>query len=105
MAVNNDYVEFIKDQLSDIGEIETKNMFGGVGFFKDGKMFGMIGNDVFRLKTDEVNKEKFIKAGMKPYFSKSKKKGMPYWEVPENIIEDRSELKKWAEESIAAAHR
>ncbi len=63
-------------------------MFGGIGFFMEGTMFGMIGNDVFRMRVDENNQQDYEKRGIKPSCSGSKKKGMPYWEVPAEILED-----------------
>ena len=103
MAVNENYLEFVLDQLSVFGEVETKRMFGGVGFFHQGLMFGKIGGDTFRLKVDENNKEDFEKRGMKPFVSKTKKKGMPYWEVPLDVLEDKNELAKWASKSYETA--
>lgn len=105
MAVSKDYLLFLEDQLSEFGEIEIKSMFGGAGIFKEGLMIAMIGNESFRLKVDEHNQADFEKRGMKPYFSKKKKKGMPYWEVPIDIIENRTELAKWAQKSYEAALR
>jgi len=55
-------------------------------------MFGKIGGDTFRLKVDESNEQHFENKGMKPYHSEKKKKGMPYWEVPQDVLEDRTEL-------------
>jgi DNA transformation protein len=43
--------------------------------------------------------------GMKPYQSSSKKKGMPYWEVPVSVVEDRKLLSTWASKSIEIALR
>ncbi len=48
----------------------------------------MIGNDVFRMRVDENNQQDYEKRGIKPSCSGSKKKGMPYWEVPAEILED-----------------
>jgi DNA transformation protein len=45
-------------------------MFGGIGFFKDGLMFGMIGRGVLRLKIDETNQADYDAAGMQPMFPK-----------------------------------
>ena len=28
---------------------------------------------------------------------------MPYWEVPAEVVEDKKELKKWADKSVAIA--
>lgn len=105
MAVSEDFLTFIKDQLSDIEGIESKKMFGGIGFFKEGLMFGMIGADQFRLKVDDLNQLEFEERGMKPYFSKRKKKGMPYWEVPANVLEDKDEMAFWANKAYEAAQR
>lgn len=93
----------MKDQLSTFGEVEVKKMFGGFGFFKEGCMFGMIGNNVFRLKVDASNEKDFIEKGMKPYHSDTRKKGMPYWEVPVDILESKPDLARWAEKSFNIA--
>ena len=103
MAVNEEFLSYVKNQLSEFGEIETKKMFGGVGFFKQGLMFAMIGGDTFKLKVDESNKMEFEAKGMKPHHSNSKKKGMPYWEVPVDVLENKSVLAEWAENSFKIA--
>jgi DNA transformation protein len=103
MAVSQEYLDFILDQLEEFGSVETKRMFGGVGIFKEGLMFAKIGGDTFRLKVDDTNKEDFVAKGMKPFFSEKKKKGMPYWEVPVEVIEDKSILAEWANKSYSAA--
>lgn len=103
MAVNAEYLQFILDQLSEFGEVDIKKMFGGIGIFKDGLMFAKIGGDKFRLKVDETNEKQFEDQGMKPYQSEKKKKGMPYWEVPLLVVEDKTELAKWAIQSFEIA--
>lgn len=105
MAISENYLNYITDQLSAFGTFEIKKMFGGVGIFRDGLMFGMIGSDIFRLKVDEENRQDFEEKGMQPFYSEKMKKGMPYWEVPVNVLEDRSELAKWAQKSFKAALR
>ena len=80
-------------------------MFGGIGLFKDGLMFGKIGEDTLRLKVDETNQNQHEEKGMKPFYSEKKKKGMPYWEVPMEVLEDRHELAKWARQSHEIARK
>jgi len=99
MAVNEDFLVYVQDQLSSFGKVEVKRMFGGIGLFKDGVMFGKIGGDTFRLKVDESNKKDFEERGMKPFFSEKKKKGMPYWEVPPEILDNQTKLAEWAKKS------
>lgn len=107
MAVDQNYLDFILDQLSEFGEVETKKMFGGIGFFEQGRMFGMITgkSSCFRLKVDEFNKEDYVAKGMEPLFMKNKKKGMPYWEVPADVLEDKETLAVWVTKSIEASLR
>lgn len=103
MAVDESYLAYILEQLTEMEGIETKRMFGGVGFFKTGLMFGKIGNRTFRLKVGESNRKDYENYGMKPYYSEKKKKGMPYWEVPIEILENKTQLKIWAEKALEIA--
>ena len=103
MAVNEEYLKFILDQLSLFGNVETKKMFGGIGFFKEGIMFAMIGQNAFRLRVDESSIPDFEAKGMKPMFSDAKKKSMPYWEVPLDVLENKDELARWTHKAYTIA--
>lgn len=103
MAVSEEYLKHILDQLSEFGEINAKKMFGGIGLFCKGTMFGKIGNNTLRLKVDSSNQKEYEAYRMKPFYSKKKNKGMPYWEVPIDIINDRNKLTKWVEKSYKIA--
>ncbi len=105
MAVNESFLQHVTDQLSEFGDFDVKKMFGGIGFFKEGTMFAMIGGDTFRFRVDEITQPDYEVRGMKPFMSKSKKKGMPYWEVPADVLDDKKELKKWADKAYQAALR
>lgn len=105
MAVDENYKAYILDQLSEFGEVTAKNMFGGVGFRYEGTMFGMIGGGVFRLRADEQNIPDFEAMGMKKFQPDPNKQGMPYWEVPLEVFEDKHELKVWAKKAYEAALR
>ncbi len=106
MAVSEEYRDYIEDQLGVIGGVNFKKMFGGFGIFKDGMMFGMISpGDIFRMRVDEQNQSNYEKAGMKQFPSHHGKKGMPYWDVPSQVLETTDELKSWAQKSIDVALR
>ena len=102
MTVSDGFLEYILDQLSAWHEVSARRMFGGVGLYCEGKMFGLIADDVAYLKVDETNKDKFIAAGaspLKPYANKPTT--MSYYEIPVDILENPEELIKWAEESLS----
>ena len=101
MAVSDDFLNYVIDQLSSWGSVSARRMFGGAGLYRDGKMFGLIADDVAYLKVDDSNREDFEKAGttaFKPY--PDKPVSMSYYEIPPEVLEDRKELAGWAQKSL-----
>jgi DNA transformation protein len=93
-------LEFFKEQLEPIGSFDTKKMFEGSGFFMDGIMFALIAKGVFRFRVDQANQLDYEAKGMEPYRTKPNTKGMPYWEVPVDVLENRGELKIGTEKQL-----
>lgn len=107
MPVGPDFRVFVLDQLAGLDPIE-KRMFGGIGLFIDGLMFGIVsGSDVLYLKTDEAIAATVAAAGGVPmqYTRAGKTRDMSYSTVPADILDDPEDLRSWAENAIAAAHR
>lgn len=103
MATSPEFAEYILDQLSEAGNITSRKMFGGVGVSIDGMFCAIISSsDVFYFRVGPENINDFIEHGMQQ-FPGGKGKGMPYYEVPESVVEDNSELSVWASKAIAAA--
>ena len=68
MSVSNTLISYIVDQLSLVGLVAPKRMFGGVGIFKEGKMFGILNSiGTFFLKVDETNIRDYQEKGMLPF--------------------------------------
>ncbi len=109
MAVNQNYLDHILDQLSEVEEFTHKKMFGGIGFFRGDAMWGAImgGGDTLRLKADDANQADFEAVGSTPFEMdmKGRKHTMPYWSVPEHIVEDKSKLADWVEKAVEVAER
>jgi DNA transformation protein len=108
MAVSDEFVDYVIDQLAGWGEVSARRMFGGVGLYCDGAMFGLIADDVAYLKVDDSNREDFVKAGssaFNPFPEKTKTYVMSYYEIPADVLEDRELLSKWAERALAVARK
>jgi len=103
MAYDEKQAEYILAQLSAFGEFETKKMFGGLGYFRDGRMFGAIMHGHFRLKGNEKTAMDYEKYGFGKHKIPGKKMEMPYYQVPEEILEDKKKLKSWADKAYAVA--
>ena len=106
MAVSDEFIDYVIDQLAAWNEVSARRMFGGAGPYCEGKMFGLIADDVAYLKVDDSNREDFIKAGsspFNPYPDKVKTAVMSYYEIPADVLENPDELARWAGRSLAIA--
>mgnify|MGYP002713041186 CR=1 FL=1 len=66
-------------------------------------MFGLLGNDLFCLKADDSTIPMYKKYEMKAFMSDDKNKGLPYWQVPVEILEDKEQLAQWASKAYKIA--
>ena len=98
MKVGSEYLSFVMDKLSPIGEIKSRAMFGGYGVFHQGLMFALISEDTLYFKVNESNRDMYKRAQSKPF-----PHGISYWEVPADILEDEAKLQEWAHSSIRIA--
>ena len=108
MAVSDEFVDYVIDQLSAWAYVSARKMFGGAGLYCDGTMFGLIADDVAYLKVDDSNRNDFVQAGsspFNPYPDKVKTTVMSYYEIPADVLENQDLLAKWAERSLAIARK
>jgi DNA transformation protein and related proteins len=104
MAVSDGFIKYVLDQLSGWGQVSVRRMFGGAGLYREGRMFGLIADDVAYLKVDDSNRDAFVKAGCSPftpYPDRVKTTVMSYYEIPPEVLEDPDELARWAQRSLA----
>ena len=108
MAISDEFVTYVTDQLNGLANVSVRKMFGGAGLYCDGVMFGLIADDVFYLKVDDSNRDDFIKAGasaFNPYPDKVKTAIMSYYDVPADVLENPDELAKWTQRSLTIARK
>lgn len=101
MAINNDFLQFVLDQLSPWGGVTSKRMFGGAAIYKDELAFGMIAHDTLYLKVNETNQEAYIKAGahqLKPF--KNNATVLSFYSVSIDLLEDSEALMAHAKQSL-----
>ena len=102
MAVSKGFLEFILDQLSKWGGVSVRRMFGGAGLYRDGKMFGLVANDIIYLKVDDRTKDKYVVEGsspLKPF--PDRPTVLSYYELPGDILENPEGFIEWARESLS----
>jgi DNA transformation protein len=105
MTVTPDFLQYVVEQLSGLGGVDSRRMFGGAGLYHDGLFFGLIADDVLYLKVNDVNRADYEREGMqafRPYRDRDQV-SISYFEVPVGVLEDQELLVMWARKSIAAA--
>jgi DNA transformation protein and related proteins len=105
MAVTDDYLQYVLEQLAGLGHVAPRRMFGAVGLYHEERFFGLISRDTLYFRVDDSNRSDYESRGMgrfrpfpdKPYWS------MTYYEVPADTLEDADECMAWARKSLSAA--
>ncbi|MEM7718383.1 MAG: TfoX/Sxy family protein [Pseudomonadota bacterium] len=107
MAVSAAQIDHALELLEGVGPMTTRKMFGGLGIYADGKIFAVLMSDgVLKLKgagdmVDVLNGEgwdrwTYTRAGS------DKVTAMPYWTVPDAVLEDPQLASDWARRALDA---
>jgi DNA transformation protein and related proteins len=106
LASSSGFEAFAIDQLSELGEVVPRKMFGGVGLYCDGLFFGLIARDQLYLKVDDQTRAFFEAAGSTPFRPYDDRPvTMQYYAVPVDVLESAPELRGWARRALGAASR
>jgi DNA transformation protein len=104
LKVSDAFKSFVLDQLSSLGDVVPRSMFGGIGLYLSGVFFGIIAHDTLYLKVDAHNLADYKRAKMKPFKPfPDRPTSMKYYQVPIDVLESANDLVSWARKSVAAA--
>ena len=98
MAVPDEYRDRVMELLANIGDIKARAMFGGYGIFESGDMFALMSGKALFFKVDESNHAAYEQAGSQRYGP------MPYFRVPDSVLEDTTVIHGWAQAAISVGH-
>jgi DNA transformation protein len=102
-------VEFLKDLFAPLGGVSFRRMFGGLGIYRDGVIFGAtFGEGSLYLKADEQTRAAYEAEGCGPFVyegNAGRPVQMPYWRIPERLYDDPEEFAAWARDAFGAALR
>jgi DNA transformation protein len=108
MAISEDFLDFLKDQLRGLGPITARRMFSGAGIYCDGIIFALVLRDALHFKVDDANRAAYEAEGMQPFTYEARGKPVrveAYWRVPERLLDDPDEMLEWARDALAAGRR
>jgi DNA transformation protein and related proteins len=106
VAVSEQFVAFVLDQLGQVRKVTHRRMFGGAGFYAGALFFALADDDTLYFKVDDSNRADYVREAMKPFqpFGPDSKP-MAYYAVPPRVLEDVDELGVWMHRAIAVAAR
>jgi DNA transformation protein len=102
---DQDFLEFVLDQLSRVPSVVARRMFGGIGLYRDATFFAIIDEGRLYFVTDDATRGSYTERGMRPFQYAPGKSLRTYYEVPVDVLEDDRELCAWARDAIAAQTR
>ena len=109
MAINAEYMTFLEDMFGIVPSTTIKKMFGGVGIFRHGLMYGLALSDgQISLKADELTVPDFEAEGCSEWEYKrkdGKAATMGYWYIPEFLQDDSEALLEWSLKAFEVALR
>jgi len=106
MRDHDNLTAYLLELLAPLGPISARRMFGGVGLFQGGMMFGLIARDELFLKVNDANRATYEAAGEAP-FSYDTRHGVhtiqSYWRCPPELLDDPESFQDWARRAVEAA--
>lgn len=99
---DEDFLEFVLDQLSGLRRVTSKRMFGGVGLYCDDEFFALLDEGRLYFYVDETTRPRYEAKGMRAFEYAPGKVMNAYWEIPIDVLEDDVALCEWAREAVAA---
>lgn len=109
MPVSDGVRAHIDELFEPMEGVSIRRMFGGLGLFRGGVMFGAVVDDRLYFRAGEDGRAAYEAEGGRPLTFKGPNgaghMSMPYWTVPERLLEDGEELIVWALEASDRAIR
>lgn len=106
MPVSKEFERRVLGSLCAVAPVTAKRMFGGVGLYVGGPMFGILDDDRLFFKVDGETVGAYDDAGAEPWvYDPEVGPVTTYREVPRFVLEDPAALGQWVADAAAAAVR
>ena len=103
--------DFIRELFAPFRPVAVKRMFGGIGIYAEGLMFGLVFDGVIYLRVDAASIPDFEREGSVPFVypfrgtNISTRPSRHFWRLPERLYDDPDELAMWAGRAFAIAEQ
>ncbi len=105
MSLSDDQIVHALEVFEGVPDVTTRKMFGGLGLYSEGTIFGIVMSDgTIRLKGAGDMIARFENLGMEKWVYQrpgQKQSSMPYWDLPDGMLDDPDEASALAREALA----
>jgi len=105
MGIESSLANYVTEQLTFLGPISNRSIFGATGIFIEERLLGIVTNDALYLHTGPINRADYLARGaqqFKPY-PNAFDLTTDHHQVPADIVADPALLKVWGERALLAA--
>lgn len=97
----------IEDLFANFGPVRCKRMFGGIGIYADGLMFGLFAFDQIYLKADPDFARFLEGEGSRPfqYEARGRAVKLGYWTLPDSAADDPEAASDLAHQALRVARK
>jgi DNA transformation protein len=106
MTARDEFSALVLELLAPLGPVAARRMFGGVGLFHRGTIFGLIVREELFFKVGEANRAEYEAAGQAPltYATRHGEHRLAsYWSCPPELLDDPDRLRAWAGKAVDVA--
>lgn len=107
MTRRDDDIAWHRELLAALGRVDARRMFGGTGFYAEGRIVALEIEGVLYLKTDAEIRDRFRDAGGRPFVYDNGKREVEtrYWTPPDDALDSGEAMAPWARLAREAALR
>lgn len=106
MRTKSSLASYVTEQLSFLGRISSRSIFGAIGIFIDERLLGIVvDDDTLYLHTGATNRDDYVSRGMpqfKPY-PNAFDLTTDHHRVPSEVLADVALLREWGERALQAS--
>jgi len=85
----------VHDRLSALGEVTSRPMFGGLGFYWGETIFRIQFRDRLYFKVNNQSRGEYLAKGLEPFRPNERQTLKSYYEVPPDVLADPEALRSW----------
>jgi len=90
----------VLDQLEGLEGVTCRAMFGGHGLYCGDDFFGILHKERLYFRVTPATRQEYERRGMEPFRPNSDQTLQRYYEVPADVLENRSRLIHWARQAL-----